>query len=110
MSCIDSVCWSCQLLTSGWCDVIPQLLHQSNHDTREKALKALSTLQPTCSASGRYAATLQPLLETLTVEYAALAADETDGEEADQYFSSVLKLIETLKTGLESGEVPHSEL
>ena len=73
-------------------------------------MKALSTLQPTCSVSARYAATIQPLLEALTVEYAALAADETDTEEADRYFSSLLKLIETLKSGLESGEVQHSEL
>ncbi|XP_013389967.1 nucleotide exchange factor SIL1 isoform X2 [Lingula anatina] len=89
------------LLDQGWCELIPRLLDTPDHDTREKILNAMHTLQSSCMGSFKMA---RKTLDQLKTEYDALSLQERQDEEEDLYFSKMSKTINQLISQMSSGQ------
>lgn len=80
------------IVERGFCSLIPGLLQQPDHDSREKVLNAMVTLKPCEETFLGYYKTTDTLYK-LQLEYDKLAKEE---DEDDKYFEQILKNIKSL--------------
>ena len=107
MICSFSICWSCEIRDSGWCDAFAMFLRHANHDYREKALLALTLLQEQniCDSPASFPSlSALELSEELVGEYTQLAT------ESDEYFQTLLVLTSKFRDNLQGKRLKHSEL
>ncbi|XP_041476573.1 nucleotide exchange factor SIL1-like [Lytechinus variegatus] len=89
------------LIDGGWCNAVPMLLDEPDHDSREKILLSLNTFQSFCDYSTNL--DLHHRLETLRKEYSALAGEETRTGDGDDYFHSLHSSVDGLLEVIGSG-------
>jgi hypothetical protein len=101
-------CFRVPLLESiverGWCKLVPQLLNIPEHDSREKVLNLMWTVNVPCHMEfSNYVRTL----ESLKLEYSDLAKQEVQDVSGDvdvSYFAELLqkvdRMIETFPTAV----------
>ncbi|XP_061581939.1 nucleotide exchange factor SIL1-like isoform X2 [Cololabis saira] len=89
-----------ELGEKGWCSLVPQLLQSSEHDHREKALRALIAMAPACSDQYRLQPWLLDSLLALRLQYQDLVHSEMILGEENSYFSEIVELIDTLHVKL----------
>ncbi|KAM3866686.1 nucleotide exchange factor SIL1 [Diretmus argenteus] len=91
--------WSLQveLLEGGWCSLVPQLLQSTEHDWREKALRALVVMLPVCLDRYRSDSSLSDSLGSLRDQYKELVQTERILGEEDSYFGEILNLLHILQ-------------
>nr|KAG5714200.1 hypothetical protein BaRGS_018417 [Batillaria attramentaria] len=84
------------MVETGWCRLIPSLLHLPDHDSREKVMVAMETVLPACQADFQEAV---PALRSLQEDYQQLMAEEGE-EEEDGYFQGLLAMAQRLSSRL----------
>ncbi|XP_076012376.1 nucleotide exchange factor SIL1 [Genypterus blacodes] len=90
-----------ELLEKGWCNLVPQLLEASEHDHREKALRALLAMAPICLDQYRSNKSLLDSLFSLKDQYQEMVDTERlQGEESD-YFAEMIEFINSLQHKME---------
>lgn len=77
------------MVEQGWCELIPTLLDSPEHDSREKILNAMKTLNNVCASTFK---SLEPKLNKLRQEYAVLAKEEQSSDD-DKYFTFILQSV-----------------
>ncbi|XP_029021271.1 nucleotide exchange factor SIL1 isoform X2 [Betta splendens] len=82
-----------ELLEKGWCTLVPQLLESSEHDYREKALRALLAMAPVCRDEYRSDGSLLDTLLQLREQYDEMVQSEMIVGEENSYFAQILQLI-----------------
>ncbi|KAG8449455.1 hypothetical protein GDO86_016199 [Hymenochirus boettgeri] len=88
------------IIEQGWCPIISDLLRLPENDAREKVLKSISLLMPSCRAEFQKDLNLQTILDSLRKEYEDLDADEKKSGEQDGYFNELLNLTNSVITNL----------
>ena len=83
------------IVEQGWCDRISLLIDLSDHDAREKVLKAMLEVKDACR---QQFLVLVDKLAQLENEYRLLAVEETDS--TDDYFTLILQLIHAMQNFL----------
>ncbi|KAM4621261.1 nucleotide exchange factor SIL1 isoform 2-T2 [Polymixia lowei] len=86
-----------ELLEGGWCSLVPELLESTEHDWREKGLRALLAMAPVCLDQYRSNTSLSVSLDSLRGHYQELVHKERILGEEDGYFGEILDLLETLE-------------
>ncbi|XP_071363071.1 nucleotide exchange factor SIL1 isoform X2 [Trachinotus anak] len=86
-----------ELLEKGWCSLVPQLLESTEHDHREKALRALLAMAPTCLDQYRSDCSLLDSLLSLRDQYQHMVQSEMILGEENSYFTEMVELIDTLQ-------------
>ncbi|XP_034546477.1 nucleotide exchange factor SIL1 isoform X1 [Notolabrus celidotus] len=86
-----------ELLEKGWCRLVPQLLESTEHDFREKALRALLAMSPVCLDQYRSDSSLLGSLVSLRVQYEEMVQSEMIIGEENGYFSEIMELIDALQ-------------
>uniref|UniRef100_A0A665VHD1 Nucleotide exchange factor SIL1 n=1 Tax=Echeneis naucrates TaxID=173247 RepID=A0A665VHD1_ECHNA len=90
------------LMETGWCSLVPQLLESTEHDYREKALQALLAMASMCLDQYRSDSSLQDSLLSLRDQYKDLFQSEMiQGEERD-YYREIAKLIDALQVRMKT--------
>eukprot|EP00066_Takifugu_rubripes_P027165 XP_011616431.1 PREDICTED: nucleotide exchange factor SIL1 [Takifugu rubripes] len=85
------------LLENGWCSLVPQQLKSSEHDYREKTLRALLVMAPVCLDQYRSDDFLLESLISLGDHYHGMVQAERIMGEDDGYFSEIVELIDALE-------------
>uniref|UniRef100_G3Q693 Nucleotide exchange factor SIL1 n=1 Tax=Gasterosteus aculeatus TaxID=69293 RepID=G3Q693_GASAC len=85
-----------ELLEKGWCNLVPQLLESTEHDYREKALRALLAMAPMCLDQYRSDRSLLSSLLTLRDQYQEMVESEMIVGEENSYFAEIVALINAL--------------
>lgn len=85
-----------KLLEDGWCLLVPQLLDSTEHDYREKALRALLAMAPVCLPEYRSHSSLLVSLLSLRDQYQDLIQSEMILGEENSYFLEIVELIDAL--------------
>ncbi|XP_050928097.1 LOW QUALITY PROTEIN: nucleotide exchange factor SIL1 [Lates calcarifer] len=85
------------LLENGWCSLVPQLLESTEHDYREKALRALLAMAPTCLNQYRSDSALLGSLLSLRDQYQEMVQSEMILGEENSYFAEIVDLIDALQ-------------
>ncbi|TNM99025.1 nucleotide exchange factor SIL1 isoform X2 [Takifugu flavidus] len=85
------------LLENGWCSLVPQQLKSSEHDYREKTLRALLVMAPVCLDQYRSDDFLLESLISLGDQYHGMVQAERIMGEDDGYFSEIVELIDALE-------------
>ncbi|KAM4690833.1 nucleotide exchange factor SIL1 [Rhinophrynus dorsalis] len=80
----------------GWCTIISNLLRLPENDAREKVLKTVSVLIPSCREEFKKDQNLYIVLHSLKKEYEDLVRDEQSTGENDGYFSELLNLTNSV--------------
>ncbi|XP_067454645.1 nucleotide exchange factor SIL1 [Thunnus thynnus] len=86
-----------ELLEKGWCSLVPQLLESSEHDYREKALRALLAMAPVCLEQYRSDSSLLGSLVSLRDQYQEMVQSEMILGEENGYFAEIVDLIDALQ-------------
>uniref|UniRef100_A0A3B5BE72 Nucleotide exchange factor SIL1 n=1 Tax=Stegastes partitus TaxID=144197 RepID=A0A3B5BE72_9TELE len=86
-----------QLLEKGWCSLVPQLLESTEHDYREKALRALLAMAPVCLDHYRSDGALLGSLLYLRDQYQEMVQSEMILGEENSYFAEIIELIDALQ-------------
>ncbi|XP_068182057.1 nucleotide exchange factor SIL1 [Antennarius striatus] len=86
-----------ELLEMGWCGLVPQLLDSTEHDDREKALRALLSMAPVCSGQYRSDSSLLGSLLSLRDQYQEIIQTEMSPGEDNDYFADIVELIDALQ-------------
>ncbi|XP_077957594.1 nucleotide exchange factor SIL1 isoform X2 [Gasterosteus aculeatus] len=86
-----------ELLEKGWCNLVPQLLESTEHDYREKALRALLAMAPMCLDQYRSDRSLLSSLLTLRDQYQEMVESEMIVGEENSYFAEIVALINALQ-------------
>lgn len=86
-----------ELVEGGWCTLVPQLLESTEHDWREKALRALLAMAPVCLEQYHSHGSLLVSLGYLRDQYQELAHTERTLGEEDSYFGEILDLVDALE-------------
>ncbi|XP_075906153.1 nucleotide exchange factor SIL1 isoform X3 [Nelusetta ayraudi] len=86
-----------ELLERGWCGLVPELLEASEHDYREKALRALLAMAPVCLTQFRSDGSLLDSLLALRDQYQDMVQSEMILGEESGYFSEMLELVNALR-------------
>ncbi|XP_010748936.3 nucleotide exchange factor SIL1 [Larimichthys crocea] len=86
-----------ELLEKGWCSLVPQLLESTEHDYREKALRALLAMAPVCLDQYRSDSTLLGSLLYLRDQYQEMVRSEMILGEENGYFAEIIELIDALQ-------------
>nr|XP_033488591.1 nucleotide exchange factor SIL1 isoform X2 [Epinephelus lanceolatus] len=86
-----------ELLEKGWCSLVPQLLESTEHDYREKALRALLAMAPVCSDQYRSDSSLLGSLHSLKHQYQEMIQSEMILGEESGYFVEIVDLIDALQ-------------
>ncbi|XP_049442566.1 nucleotide exchange factor SIL1 [Epinephelus fuscoguttatus] len=86
-----------ELLEKGWCSLVPQLLESTEHDYREKALRALLAMAPVCSDQYRSDSSLLGSLLSLKHQYQEMIQSEMILGEESGYFVEIVDLIDALQ-------------
>lgn len=89
--------WDRELVEKNWCSLVPQLLQSSEHDFREKALRALLAMAPVCLGQYRTDTSLISSLITLKDHYNEILHKERMLGEETGYFGEIVELIDNLK-------------
>ncbi|KAK5865306.1 hypothetical protein PBY51_016480 [Eleginops maclovinus] len=84
------------LLEEGWCSLIPQLLDSTEHDYREKALRAMLALAPVCVDQYRSHSSLKASLLSLREQYQDMIQSQMILGEENGYFEEMIDLINAL--------------
>ncbi|XP_034400002.1 nucleotide exchange factor SIL1 isoform X1 [Cyclopterus lumpus] len=85
------------LLEKGWCSLVPQLLESTEHDYREKALRALLAMAPMCLDQYRSDSSLLGSLLSLRDQYQEMIQSEMIVGEENSYFAEIVELINALQ-------------
>ncbi|KAM4555252.1 nucleotide exchange factor SIL1 isoform 2-T2 [Odontesthes bonariensis] len=93
-----------ELLEQGWCSLVPQLLQSTEHDPREKALRALLVMAPVCLDQYRSDGSLLDSLLALRLQYQDMAQSEMLVREENSYFTEIVELIDALQVKLKRPE------
>lgn len=86
-----------ELLEEGWCGLVPELLESTEHDYREKALRALLAMSPVCLDQYRSDSSLLGALVSLRDQYEEMVQSEMILGEENSYFSEIVELIDALQ-------------
>ncbi|XP_054879319.1 nucleotide exchange factor SIL1 isoform X1 [Poeciliopsis prolifica] len=86
-----------KLMEEGWCSLVPQLLQSTEHDYREKALRALLAMTPVCLDQYRSDGALLGSLLDLKLQYSELIQSEMILGEETSYFTEMVELIDSLQ-------------
>ncbi|XP_072252491.1 nucleotide exchange factor SIL1-like [Leuresthes tenuis] len=86
-----------ELLEKGWCSLVPQLLQSTEHDYREKALRALLVMASVCLDQYRLDSSLLDSLLVLRLQYQEMAQSEMFLGEENSYFTEIVELIDALQ-------------
>ncbi|XP_068451824.1 nucleotide exchange factor SIL1 isoform X2 [Clinocottus analis] len=86
-----------ELLEKGWCSLVPQLLESTEHDYREKALRALLAMAPMCLDQYRLDSSLLGSLLSLRDQYQEMVQSEMIVGEENGYFAEIVELIHALQ-------------
>uniref|UniRef100_H3CLH9 Nucleotide exchange factor SIL1 n=1 Tax=Tetraodon nigroviridis TaxID=99883 RepID=H3CLH9_TETNG len=86
-----------ELLEKGWCALVPRQLESSEHDHREKTLRALLAMAPVCLDQYRTDGSLLDSLLSLRNHYHPMAQTERKMGEEYGYFSEIVELIDALE-------------
>ncbi|KAL7395766.1 hypothetical protein ABVT39_022820 [Epinephelus coioides] len=86
-----------ELLEKGWCSLVPKLLESTEHDYREKALRALLAMAPVCSDQYRSDSSLLGSLLSLKHQYQEMIQSEMILGEESGYFVEIVDLIDALQ-------------
>uniref|UniRef100_A0A087XW25 Nucleotide exchange factor SIL1 n=1 Tax=Poecilia formosa TaxID=48698 RepID=A0A087XW25_POEFO len=86
-----------ELMEEGWCSLVPQLLQSTEHDYREKALRALLAMTPVCLDQYRSDDALLGSLLALRLQYSELIQSEMILGEETSYFTEIVELIDSLQ-------------
>ncbi|KAK9517608.1 hypothetical protein VZT92_022965 [Zoarces viviparus] len=86
-----------ELLDKGWCNLVPQLLESTEHDYREKALRALLAMAPMCLDHYRSDRSLLGSLLSLRDQYQEMVQSEMIVGEENSYFVEIVELINALQ-------------
>ncbi|KAM3612736.1 uncharacterized protein V6R79_013584 [Siganus canaliculatus] len=86
-----------ELLEKGWCRMVPQLLESTEHDYREKALRALLAMAPVCLEQYRSDSSLLNSLLSLRDQYQEMVQSEMILGEENSYFGEMLELVDALQ-------------
>ncbi|XP_068570281.1 nucleotide exchange factor SIL1 [Cebidichthys violaceus] len=86
-----------ELLEKGWCNLVPQLLESTEHDYREKALRALLAMAPMCLDHYRSDGSLLGSLLSLRDQYQEMVQSEMIVGEENGYFAEIVELINALQ-------------
>ncbi|XP_032410438.1 nucleotide exchange factor SIL1 [Xiphophorus hellerii] len=86
-----------ELKEEGWCSLVPQLLQSTEHDYREKALRALLAMTPVCLDQYRSDGALLGSLLALRLQYSELIQSEMILGEETSYFTEMVELIDSLQ-------------
>ncbi|XP_045887615.1 nucleotide exchange factor SIL1 [Micropterus dolomieu] len=86
-----------ELLEKGWCSLVPQLLESTEHDYREKALRALLAMAPVCLEQYRSDSSLLGSLLSLRDQYQDMAQSEMIIGDENSYFAEIVELIDALE-------------
>ncbi|XP_041653618.1 nucleotide exchange factor SIL1 isoform X2 [Cheilinus undulatus] len=86
-----------ELLEKGWCGLVPQLLESTEHDYREKALRALLAMSPVCLDQYRLDSFLLGSLLSLRDQYQEMIKSEMILGEENGYFVEIVELIDALQ-------------
>ncbi|XP_029297621.1 nucleotide exchange factor SIL1 isoform X2 [Cottoperca gobio] len=89
-----------ELLEKGWCSLIPQLLDSTEHDYREKALRALLVMAPVCVDQYRSHSSLLASLLSLREQYQEMVQSQMIIGEENGYFAEIVELINALQVKL----------
>ncbi|KAK5897570.1 hypothetical protein CesoFtcFv8_010621 [Champsocephalus esox] len=84
------------LLEEGWCSLIPELLDSTEHDFREKALRAMLALAPVCVDQYRSHRSLKASLLRLREQYQDMIQSQMILGEENEYFEEMMDLINAL--------------
>ncbi|XP_054872288.1 nucleotide exchange factor SIL1 isoform X3 [Amphiprion ocellaris] len=85
------------LLEKGWCSLVPQLLESTEHDYREKGLRALLAMAPVCLDQYRSDSALLDSLLSLKDQYQEMVQSEMILGEENSYFAEIVELIDALQ-------------
>ncbi|XP_033949523.1 nucleotide exchange factor SIL1 isoform X1 [Pseudochaenichthys georgianus] len=88
------------LLEEGWCSLIPELLDSTEHDFREKALRAMLALAPVCVDQYRSHRSLKASLLLLREQYQDMIQSQMILGEENEYFEEMMDLINALHVKL----------
>ncbi|XP_010786114.1 nucleotide exchange factor SIL1 [Notothenia coriiceps] len=88
------------LLEEGWCSLIPELLDSTEHDFREKALRAMLALAPVCVDQYRSHSSLKASLLLLREQYQDMIQSQMILGEENEYFEEMMDLINALHVKL----------
>ncbi|XP_078117130.1 nucleotide exchange factor SIL1 isoform X2 [Sander vitreus] len=86
-----------ELREKGWCSLVPQLLESTEHDYREKALRALLAMAPVCLDQYRSDGSLLGSLLSLREQYLEMVQSEMIVGEENGYFGEIVELINALQ-------------
>nr|XP_020466969.1 nucleotide exchange factor SIL1 isoform X2 [Monopterus albus] len=86
-----------ELLEKGWCNLVPQLLESTEHDYREKALRALLAMAPVCLDEYRSDGSLLGSLLSLRDQYQDMVQSEMILGEENGYYEEIVQLIDALQ-------------
>ncbi|KAF3693523.1 Nucleotide exchange factor SIL1 Precursor [Channa argus] len=86
-----------ELLEKGWCGLVPQLLESTDHDYREKALRAMLVMAPVCVDQYRSDSSLLGSLLSLRDQYQEMVQSEIILGEENGYFAEIVQLIDALQ-------------
>ncbi|XP_034739166.1 nucleotide exchange factor SIL1 isoform X2 [Etheostoma cragini] len=86
-----------ELREKGWCSLVPQLLESTEHDYREKALRALLAMAPVCLDQYRSDGSLLGSLLSLREQYQEMVQSEMIVGEENGYFGEIVELINALQ-------------
>ncbi|XP_004073645.1 nucleotide exchange factor SIL1 [Oryzias latipes] len=89
-----------ELLEKGWCSLVPQLLQSTEHDHREKALRALLAMAPVCLDRYRSDSALAGSLHSLRLQYQDIIQSDTILGEENGYFIELVELLDALQVKL----------
>lgn len=89
--------WDRELVEKNWCNLVPQLLQSSEHDFREKALRALLAMTPVCLGQYRTDTSLITSLISLKDHYNEMVHKQRMLGEETGYFGEMVELIDNLK-------------
>ncbi|XP_023273557.1 nucleotide exchange factor SIL1 [Seriola lalandi dorsalis] len=91
-----------ELLEKGWCSLVPQLLESTEHDYREKALRALLAMAPMCLDQYRSDSSLMDSLLSLRDQYQHMVQSEMILGEENSYFTELVELIDALQVKMKT--------
>ncbi|KAG7241922.1 hypothetical protein INR49_024669 [Caranx melampygus] len=86
-----------ELMEKGWCSLVPQLLESTEHDYREKALRALLAMAPMCLDQYRSDSYLLDSLVLLRDQYQNMVQAEMILGEENSYFPEMVELLDALQ-------------
>ncbi|ELT97086.1 hypothetical protein CAPTEDRAFT_220900 [Capitella teleta] len=92
----------------GWCSSISSLLGLPDHDSREKVLRSMKTLQAACPSDFRRSAVA--VLRNLSSEYQQLATEEQSSDDNDSFFRDLHSLVEDVLYSVLVTTLPHEDL